>query len=138
MYTSKPTLCLDFDGVLYDNRTGWESDMNVSGGPVPGAMQFLRDAVERFWVTIYSTRSGSQHGRNVMEGAIRRWLIQEHGEVIGRVVYGMLDFPPSKPAAFVSLDDRALTFTGTFPSLDTLLAFNPWNVEPAESESPDD
>ena len=36
-------------------------------------------------------------------------------------------WPLFKPPATVTLDDRALTFTGTWPSIDALLAFRPWN-----------
>jgi len=38
-----------------------------------------------------------------------------------------IDFPNHKPAAKVSIDDRALTFTGTWPDMDTLRGFRPWN-----------
>lgn len=37
------------------------------------------------------------------------------------------EFPPAKPAAFVGLDDRVLTFTGKWPSFADLLAFKSWN-----------
>lgn len=39
---------------------------------------------------------------------------------------GKIGFPKHKPPAMVTLDDRALTFTGDWPSLDDLAAFKPW------------
>jgi hypothetical protein len=40
-----------------------------------------------------------------------------------------LRFPTQKPAAFLTIDDRAICFQGSFEQLDpeTLLAFKPWN-----------
>ena len=38
-----------------------------------------------------------------------------------------LFFPSDKPKAFVTLDDRALTFNGYFPQVSDLLEFTPWN-----------
>lgn len=38
-----------------------------------------------------------------------------------------LKFPTKKPAAFLQIDDRAITFTGTFPDPKELLKFKPWN-----------
>lgn len=33
-------------------------------------------------------------------------------------------------AALVTIDDRAVTFTGEWPSIDALMAFQPWNKKP--------
>lgn len=41
--------------------------------------------------------------------------------------WGALQWPQEKPAAFITIDDRALTFTGMWPSIKTLQAFKPWN-----------
>ena len=38
-----------------------------------------------------------------------------------------LEFPRHKPAALVSIDDRALHFTGIFPEISYLQEFVPWN-----------
>lgn len=43
-------------------------------------------------------------------------------------VFG-LHWPTSKPSAKVTLDDRAITFTGAWPPIEELLAFEPWNKE---------
>lgn len=38
-----------------------------------------------------------------------------------------LSFPLWKPPAHVTIDDRALTFTGTWPTLAEIVEFRPWN-----------
>ena len=38
-----------------------------------------------------------------------------------------LGWPDHKPAAMVTLDDRAVTFDGIFPDPEVLIFFRPWN-----------
>jgi hypothetical protein len=38
-----------------------------------------------------------------------------------------IQFGTNKPSALVTLDDRAVTFTGNWPSVEDLLNFKPWN-----------
>ena len=38
-----------------------------------------------------------------------------------------IEWPTEKPSAMVTLDDRAITFEGTWPPIETLKAFQPWN-----------
>ena len=38
-----------------------------------------------------------------------------------------IKFPKHKPPAMISLDDRAIQFTGEFPDPKSLLDFKPWN-----------
>ena len=47
--------------------------------------------------------------------------------VAANAVLEMIGFPTVKPPAMVSIDDRALTFTGEWPAIETLKAFKPWN-----------
>lgn len=123
---SKPILCLDFDGVLHAYSKGWH-DGTIYDGPVPGAMAFLKAAVEHFDVVIYSSRSKSREGRADMAWAIGSWLCAAHGDRVGVEIAGMIDYAHEKPAAFLTIDDRAVCFEGTFPAIDELLAFKPWN-----------
>ena len=38
-----------------------------------------------------------------------------------------IEFPLVKPPAMITLDDRAITFSGVWPDIATLKAFRPWN-----------
>jgi hypothetical protein len=38
-----------------------------------------------------------------------------------------LKFPTKKPAAFITIDDRAICFTGEFPDIEFINNFKPWN-----------
>jgi hypothetical protein len=49
-----------------------------------------------------------------------------------------LHFPVHKPPAMVTLDDRAITFTGTWPDMERLRTFQPWtrNTSPPHEQPP--
>jgi len=129
---SKPILCLDFDGVIHSYTSGWKGADVVPDPPVDGAMRFLWDATERFRVCIFSSRSHQVGGK----GAMQDWLarhFREHWSADRTTCDDKLaeiEWPNEKPPALVTIDDRALTFDGTWPSLDAIAAFKPWNKKP--------
>lgn len=114
----KPILCLDFDGVISTYESGWKGINVIPDPPVEGAFTFIRKAMPVFDVQIYSSRSKETSGISAMKD----WF-EEHGFE----EYRDLVFPEKKPAALVTIDDRALTFTGKWPSIKELLGFRPWN-----------
>ena len=149
----KPILCLDFDGVLHSYTSGWKGASVIPDPPVPGALQFVVEALDHFTVAVHSSRSHQWGGCRAM----KRWL-RNHLYILGTVrdpvprwwrdriarssfaepwndevdwaaklVVKEIRWPLFKPPAMVSLDDRALTFTGEWPELDDLKAFKPWN-----------
>lgn len=59
----KPILCLDFDGVIHSYVSGWQGAAVIPDAPVDGALDFIANAVSRFKVAIYSTRSHQPGGR---------------------------------------------------------------------------
>ena len=131
----KPLLCLDFDGVLHSYTRGWKGVAVIPDPPVPGAMQFLRDLIEdgRFKLAIHSSRSKSLRGRWAMQRWLYRALIEEFGYQAGPCmdplyleILDAIHWPWFKPAAFLTIDDRAITFDGTFPPLSVLAAFKTW------------
>lgn len=130
---SKPILYLDFDGVLHSYTSGWKGVDIIPDPPVPGAMQFLVGATEAFQVSIFASRSKDRAGVQAM----RKWLrycLEEEG--FSEEVELEIDFSAEKPPAMLTIDDRALTFTGRWPSIEELKAFKPWyqrEAQPAEA-----
>ena len=151
--SQKPILLLDFDGVLHSYSSGWKGARNIPDPPVDGALQFLIEAQDTFQVCIYSNRSRQFGGKRAM----KKWLREHYEEISGEpaqtpeffyrwisetafadpweheVEYAItrllrcIKFPTKKPAAFMTIDDRAFCFGGTFPDTEDLYRFKPWN-----------
>lgn len=95
----KPTVAVDFDGVL-NLYEGWKGGELY--GPRPGAAEFLRNLSTEYEVIIYTTRD---------DMAVKAWLTR----------YGMIDsianVSSTKPPAICYIDDRAILFEGKFDGL---------------------
>jgi hypothetical protein len=153
---AKPILALDFDGVLHSYRSGWKGAHRIDDPPTDGAGLFLLRALRHFRVAITSSRSKSLRGRWAMRRFIRQLLrdayfaYSSEGDetwqsVIGRPadwrpwtggdvmdaadeLAAKIMWPWFKPAAFLTLDDRAITFEGAWPDVDRLRGFKPWTA----------
>jgi len=130
----KPILCLDFDGVCHSYTSGWQGIDVIPDKPVDGLFEFIEKAKDVFDIQIFSTRSKSIEGISAM----RQWFNVHWTEYLFRTrpelqkkyyffEIDFLSFPQEKPPAFISLDDRTLTFTGIFPEPEKLLSFKAWN-----------
>ncbi len=128
----KKLISIDFDGVLNSYVSGWIGPADTPDDPVPGAMKFLADLVadDRFDAVVYSSRCASEEGVNAIRTWLDRHLVAELGEHAGRYVGNRIRVASSKPPAFVAIDDRVICFDGTWPSLDAVAAFVPWNKKP--------
>ena len=131
---SKLILCLDFDGVCHSYISGWQGADNILDKPVDGLFEFLEEAKEVFDIQVFSSRSHQDGGILAM----RTWFSKHYTDYLFKtkpelkerysefIIGDWLKFPTEKPAAFVSIDDRAITFTGKWPDIDTLRNFKPW------------
>jgi hypothetical protein len=136
-----PTICVDFDGVLHSYTSGWKGADTITDPPVEGAIEWLTHAAiqDGVQIAIYSSRSKDPSGVDAM-----KWWLGEHidafltkysmGIPVEDVV-GRLDFPTEKPAAIMTIDDRAHCFTGKFRSLNWYLNFKPWNKRSPETHA---
>lgn len=133
--SKKPTLCIDFDGVIHAYSDGWR-DGEIYDRYVPGFFAWARRAMEKFDLVIYSSRSKDEDGARKM----REWLGNEsiraieEGEIEFDYDWGAffpnIQFAHQKPPAFLTIDDRAICFDGNWSKLDPseLLRFKPWNA----------
>jgi hypothetical protein len=124
----KPILCLDFDGVIHSYTSGWRGARNIPDDPVDGAIDFIETMLHKGWdVVIHSSRSRHFGGIRAM----RAWMKRHSGNSWNETMHGPgiedVRFVWFKPAALVTIDDRALTFTGVWPSPEDLKSFKPWN-----------
>jgi len=118
----KKVICIDFDGVLHSYISGWKGEDVIVDPPTIGAIHWLREllASDEFEPVIYSSRSKHPAGVAAMMKALKDWGLppDELGE---------LKFPTQKPAAWLTIDDRCIQFSGVFPSLDVMSNYKPWN-----------
>jgi hypothetical protein len=128
----KPILCVDFDGVIHSYTSPWIDEATISDPPVPGALRWLWKATKSFRVVIYSSRSKLETGRAAMSQWLGRWSVDHELGIPGDwdcAPLAGIEFSAEKPAAFLTIDDRAICFDGDWSKLDpeSLLGFRPWN-----------
>lgn len=113
----KPTVILDFDGVIHSYTSGWKGADIIPDPPVKGAFEFINELLNQASVVIFSSRSNQKDGIS----AIKSWFKKHNFKNIDN-----LSFPDYKPPAIVSLDDRAICFSGVFPDPKELINFKTW------------
>lgn len=129
----KPILCVDFDGVIHSYTSGWKGACEIPDPPVKGSLLWLYTASEFWQINIYSSRSKEPGAIEAMFRWFQKHAGLEFGmmpDVIDPVAFlALLEFPTQKPAANMTIDDRALCFEGDWSAIDAkaLLDFKPWN-----------
>ena len=68
-------------------------------------------------VNIYSSRSSEIGGIDAMKEWLSKFMVYDQDDI---------HFPTQKPPAYLTIDDRAICFKGTFPSVQELDNFKPW------------
>ena len=113
----KPTIILDFDGVLHSYSSGWKGATTIPDPPTPGAKEAVAALREKYMVVVVSSRCHQPGGIE----AIEFWLAF-HGIKVDGV-------SNDKPAHIVTVDDRAFRFEGDWQAvIDGIpAAAIPWN-----------
>lgn len=138
--SNKKLLVLDFDGVIHSYESGWSGAAEIRDAPVVGSIAFLEEALNFYEVAIYSSRSHQPGGIKAMQEWLLHWALlsasieqDENDNIIEtsedwtREWLQKIQWPTFKPPAFLTIDDRAITFRGSFPDVEELQFFKPWN-----------
>jgi hypothetical protein len=118
----KKTICIDFDGVIHSYTSGWQGANVISDPPVTGAFAALTMYCRHYKVVIFSTRSSDLHGRFAM----MNWFLDYGWPRDENDRPKNLIFTKTKPPAWITIDDRGITFTGKFPTIEEIENFKPW------------
>jgi len=125
---SNKTICIDFDGVISDYKSGWQG-LGVYGKPIPGVDRATKWLKDHGWFIIINTCRDEDE-------QIAEFCKQNN------IWFDSINENPnqpkdgsSKPMADVYLDDKAIGFTGDWGmTLDKIECFKPWWEEPAEEQ----
>ena len=114
-------ICIDFDGVIHSYKSGWKGADQIPDKPVEGAMCWLMALLSQsdIEVAIYSSRSCQENGIEAMQNWLAYYGMEEE-------YIRLIKFPKEKPPAFLTIDDRAICFRGTFPAIDEIRTFKSW------------
>jgi hypothetical protein len=121
----KKIISVDFDGVIHGYQSGWKGVDVIPDPPVDGAVEWLFEMLmnDELEICIFSARSRDSAGRNAM----LCWLRNEFEKVgLDNSMTDRISFPIYKPPAFLTIDDRAMTFSGVFPDIDEIMDFVTW------------
>jgi hypothetical protein len=132
----KPTLCIDFDGVIHAYSKGWQNG-EIYDSATPGFFEWAAKARGQFKLVIYSSRSKDDEQidkmRDWLGGQLVAWKTSHMVSIELPPYMDDFDFAHEKPAAWLTIDDRALCFLGDWsvPWLDpaALHRFKPWNAK---------
>ena len=135
MSDHKPILCLDFDGCIHAYSKGWQ-DGTIYDDVVWGFFEWAIEAAKYFKLVIYSSRSKSEEGVAAMRDWLHTQALKWQEQYVPDAQIPGFEFASEKPPAFLTIDDRGLTFRGRwsdFPPQE-LLSFKPWNQQPKAQE----
>ncbi|MFW6024058.1 MAG: hypothetical protein ACOC8P_00385 [Dichotomicrobium sp.] len=129
----KPTLCVDFDGVIHGYSKGWQ-DGEIYDDAVPGFFEWLDEAAQYFKIVVYSSRSKDPAMIDKMQWWFaeqrKKWREAGGESPITDGTPVEIEFAAEKPAAFLTIDDRCIRFDGDWSderfSPEAMLAYKPW------------
>jgi hydroxymethylpyrimidine pyrophosphatase-like HAD family hydrolase len=118
MNTKRPTIAVDFDGVIADYG-GWEAT-GVCGLPRPDVIEALTTLRAEGWkIVVYSCRSSQVIEAYLLENAVPFDEINQNSSY---------DTGGPKPVATVYWDDRAYRYSGDAgKDLETIRNFRTWS-----------
>jgi hypothetical protein len=127
----KPTICIDFDGVIHSYEKGWQEGV-IYGTVTEGFFSWASVMKDHFTLVVYSSRSKQP----AMLADMKTWLSHQWykwyhfgPEPLNAVLMDHFEFASQKPSAFITIDDRCICFDGDWSKItpSAIYDFKPWN-----------
>ena len=115
-YTRKH-LAIDFNGVICTDRQAYQEG-RITGTIRNEAWRAIKLYLDHGYKIIIQT---ARHDLD----QVKLWMLFEERKASKSGIVCRLEFA-HKPMAFLSIDDRAFTFCGTFPTTDEIDDFRAW------------
>lgn len=138
----KPTICLDFDGVVHAYRKGWQGG-EIYDDVTEGFFEWASKAQTAFKLVIHSSRFAGEEGPAQLAAAMA-WLRAQHATWLRGVLQAdpladlgvalpAIQFSAEKPPAWLSIDDRCVRFDGDWGAealgRGKMLGYRPWTAK---------
>ncbi len=109
-------LCFDFDGVIHSYTSGWQGVNVANDLPVKGIKETIDNLIDKgYEIIIYSSRCSNPNGRCCIADYCCKYNINYN------------DITATKPAAYLTIDDRCINFNGnTYGLIDKIEKFRSW------------
>lgn len=114
----RPTVAIDFDGVIHSYISGWQGTDQCPDPLVEGIDEVIKDLRKDHKVVVVSSRADTYEGRLAIRDYLKKYNIEVDG------------IDCRKPPAIVYIDDRAICFTGDTNNLAKQVRnFKPWTTK---------
>lgn len=125
MKKPRPTICLDFDGVIHSYRSPWQGPLVIPDPPTDGLFDWLHEMSKSYRLVVFSSRFSTPGAMEVAAGWMADWR-QVRGDPKKPFE---VEFTAEKPPAVVYIDDRAVRFDGDWSRItrESIDNFRPWN-----------
>jgi len=118
---SKKVICVEFDGVIHSEVSGWHGADVAKDPPVEGAISWLATThLNGYQLAIHSSRSYEPGGVECMQEYLRSYGLPFD-------ILTEIQFPRKKPPAYLFVEARTFRFEGTFPNTTFIERFRSWN-----------
>lgn len=96
----KPTICLDFDGVIHSYVSGWKGVDVIPDKPCKNCKEMIKKLREDYKVVVFSSRCNCIEGVKAIHVYLTKYNI-----IVDEIC-------KDKPPAMVYIDDRGICFKG--------------------------
>jgi FMN phosphatase YigB (HAD superfamily) len=112
----KQIVVFDFDGVIHSYTSGWQGIDVILDEPIEGMKEVIATLRLDYKIIVVSSRCVEAEGIT----AIGEWL-RKHDILVDGI-------QASKPPAYVTIDDRAITFKGSNNLIEDITNFRPYRI----------